>query len=406
MKLKFSGLTAIGLGIAVLQGQNEDVYSSSYVIEWANDTIAIETFTLIDNHMFGKVIHGFPENHIRHFDIEFAENGSISHLDYTYYDLENTSIALSSKTGLLPYRSTAHSSENILKYLIVDSPKPPENPESAIKHVPVKQFNLKTDGFHFNGGWIPIVSQFEWLVKLFHQQNEERLDNLKFVNPYIGVHDLYLKRLGGNHLQFWSNISEGIDIYLDRENKIDSINAIGSVWNFKIKRAPKPLDIEDYRQQFLKRPTIGNPSPRESIKKNINGTSIILDYGRPSMRGRKIFGHIVPYNTVWRTGAGGPTTLEFDNDLIFNNTKVAAGKYNVYSLPTENGFVLILNSSLESWGSVHLPEFNIARISMKYSELPLPVEKFTATLIERETEGELRFQWENTLATVKFRRSN
>ncbi len=388
----------LGLAILVTQqivGQNEKPYSASYFMEWGNkDTIAIETFTLYQNQIYGKTVHGFPENYVRHFDIEYDKDGSIRELNYLYNDLTNTSMPINSKTGYLPYRFSAKLNDGLLDFRsLKKSTQENDQGLTRIAH--------KTDGYHFNGDWIPIISQFEWLVSWFLDQDVQKIESLKFINAYVGVHNLQLERISENHIRFWSNISEAIEIYIDDDGRIETIDAIGSVWNLNIHRT-EPVDIEHYTDRFKNRPTIGNPSPHELIAATIGGTTIEIDFGRPSMRGRKIFGNIVPFGEVWRTGAGAATTISFDKDLQFGDQKVKAGKYNVYSLPMEDSFILILNSKLDAWGSVHLPEYDVVHLPMNLKEQPEIVDKFTIELSKKRHGGILMFKWENLVATIDF----
>ncbi len=385
-----------------LSSQASQPYTASYIMEWGDkDTIAIETFTLYKNQLYGKTVHGFPENYVRHFDIEYGENGSINNLNYLYNDIENTSLPINTKTGLLPFRFSANVHHGLLDFKIWKKPKTDEDPKNKNERKSFTRIIQESDSFHFNGDWIPIVSQFEWLVNWFLKQGKEKIEGLKFVNAYIGVHELQLERIDKNHIRFWSNISEEIEIYIDDNGRIKTIDAIGSVWNLKIHRT-KPVDIEQYTERYKNRPIMGNPSPRDVISKKIGETNITVDYGRPSKRGRQIFGNVVPYNKIWRTGAGAATTISFDKDISFGDKRVLAGKYNVYSLPTENAFTLILNSNLDAWGSVYLPEYDVAQLAMKKSKSSELVDKFMFEIIDKGRKGVLKLSWEATVAELGF----
>lgn len=379
--------------------QNTKPYTASYIMEWGNkDTIAIETFTLYENQIYGKTVHGFPENYVRHFDIEYDKTGSILELNYLYNDVVNTSLPIDSKTGYLPFRFSAKLSNGLLVFKSLKEVNPEINQKRSTGPTRVVH---RTDGYHFNGDWIPIIAQFEWLVSWFLEQDKQKVEGLKFINAYVGVHDLQLERIDKNHIRFWSNISEAIEIYLDDNGRVEKIDGIGSVWNLNIHRI-EPVDIEKYTYRFKNRPTIGNPSPHEVVSSNIGGSTIEIDYGRPSMRGRKIFGNIVPYGEIWRTGAGPATTISFDQDVYFEDQKIKAGKYNVYSCPTQDSFTLIFNSKLDAWGSVHLPEFDVARLPMKLSHSHNKTEKFTIDLIDKGGKGILKLSWENIVAEIEL----
>lgn len=93
------------------------------------------------------------------------------------------------------------------------------------------------------------------------------------------------------------------------------------------------------------------PSPRDSVTAKIGDATITINYGSPSVRGRKIWGALVPYNTVWRTGANAATTFTTDKDIWVEGQKLAAGRYGFFAIPTEKSWTLIFNSVPDQWGA-------------------------------------------------------
>ncbi len=92
-------------------------------------------------------------------------------------------------------------------------------------------------------------------------------------------------------------------------------------------------------------------SPRKMISTTSGGNTITVNYGAPSVRGRTIWGDLVPYNEVWRTGANEATTIEFDKDVVIEGNKVSAGKYSLFTIPSENEWTIILNKVSKQWGA-------------------------------------------------------
>lgn len=146
-------------------------------------------------------------------------------------------------------------------------------------------------------------------------------------------------------------------------------------------------------------------SPRDTVELALSsGRRIYVDYGRPSMRGRRIMGGLVPYGRVWRTGANAATTLVTDVDLDVNGTRVPRGTYTLYTIPTASGWTLIVNRQTGQWGTQYEPARDFARIPMRVTTLREPVEQFTISLEQgRTAQGTLALTWENTRAWVPFR---
>ncbi len=111
-------------------------------------------------------------------------------------------------------------------------------------------------------------------------------------------------------------------------------------------------------QQATAKPLVVLPytSPPSQLTQLVGLTEIKITYYRPSVKGRKIWGDIVPYSKVWRTGANKATTIEFSDDVLLNGQKVKAGKYALYSIPNKNEWTILLNKNAESWGTENYRE--------------------------------------------------
>ena len=132
-----------------------------------------------------------------------------------------------------------------------------------------------------------------------------------------------------------------------------------------------------------------------------DGKTVIIDYSRPSMRNRKIFGGLVPYDQVWRTGANAATSLKTDVALKIGGTNIPAGSYTIYTLPGMNSWQLIINKQTGQWGTKYDENQDLARIPMKVTQRPAGLELFTISL--DKTSGDsavLKIEWENTIASV------
>jgi hypothetical protein len=92
-------------------------------------------------------------------------------------------------------------------------------------------------------------------------------------------------------------------------------------------------------------------SPRDSVSGKIGDATITINYGSPSVKGRKIWGGLVPYDTVWRTGANAATTFTTTQDIMVAGKKLAAGTYGFFAIPTKKSWTLIFNSVPNQWGA-------------------------------------------------------
>ncbi len=367
--------------------ENGQTYTASFIAEWGADTASIETFTLVGNHLFGRAIHLYPEPHLRQFSYNYNEDGSIRNMDVQFYDLSNTSKPLESKTGL-PVRITMTSQNEVVDFRLID--KSGE-----------KQFVHNSKRMDFFGGWTPIFGQWEWLNQLVIAG--EINDGLKFLNYVIGDYDMEIIQLTDKIIEFSSDISAPIKFYLDSDNHIERIDALGSPWNYTITRHAA-IDIENHTNSFAKKKIIGDPSPHEQFNVNVGECNIRIDYGRPSKRGRTIFGNVVPWGEVWRTGAGTPTTITSTCDLVFQDKLIPKGTYNVFTIPSENKWALIFNTEEEAWGSAYKKEYDFERVIMASKKVNSIQEKFLIEIISQENnKGKLIMAWDDITARIEFR---
>src|SRR5271165_2748753 len=147
----------------------------------------------------------------------------------------------------------------------------------------------------------------------------------------------------------------------------------------------------------------GKPAspPGEATLKFADGKTVSIEYSRPSMRGRKIFGGLVPYDQVWRTGANAATSLKTNVALNIGGANVPAGSYTLYTLPGASSWKLIINKQTRQWGTNYDQSQDLARVDMKVGQLPSALEQFTISFDKTGGSGAtLKLEWANTMASV------
>jgi hypothetical protein len=153
---------------------------------------------------------------------------------------------------------------------------------------------------------------------------------------------------------------------------------------------------------FLSAQDLPAPSPAAELEQRVGLTDVKINYSRPQMKGREIFGKLVPFDKLWRTGANKITSIEFSTDVMFNKMPVKAGKYSLITIPSETKWTVILNRETEMWGIGNYDKSkDVVRTMISAEKLPKTVETFT---IEMEnltsTSAHLAIKWENTSVSV------
>ena len=150
---------------------------------------------------------------------------------------------------------------------------------------------------------------------------------------------------------------------------------------------------------FANRP-LGQLSPRDTVRASISGTDVWVDYSRPTKRGREIFGNVVPWNTVWRTGANEATQLSSSADLVVGGATVPAGKYTLWTLPSPTGWKLIINKQTGQWGTVYDAQQDLVRVDTKVEMLATPVEKLVIAFEPAAAGTTMTITWDKTKVSV------
>jgi hypothetical protein len=148
---------------------------------------------------------------------------------------------------------------------------------------------------------------------------------------------------------------------------------------------------------------VPQPSPSSQIEQQVGLTDVAITYSRPGMKGRSVFGDLVPFGERWRTGANSNTTISFSTKVKIEGKELPKGTYAIYTIPGKETWQIIFYQDSNNWG---LPqEWKEEKVALKATaeveELPFAVETFTIMIADLQNESAtINFIWENTLATL------
>ena len=140
------------------------------------------------------------------------------------------------------------------------------------------------------------------------------------------------------------------------------------------------------------------PSPPQTIKQDFGLAAVELSYSRPGIKGRKIFGDLVPYGKVWRTGANSATTITFGDEVIIDGTKIPAGKYGLLTIPDKKAWIVIITKQTDVTNpSAYKQESDIVRIPVEVKKTKQAVETFTMQFANiKPTSCDLQMTWDKS----------
>jgi hypothetical protein len=145
-------------------------------------------------------------------------------------------------------------------------------------------------------------------------------------------------------------------------------------------------------------------SPQSTITQRVGLTDITITYSRPGVKGRNIFGTVVPFGKRWRTGANATTSIKFSDDVTIEGKKVPAGEYGLYTIPNKTEWMVVLNKSLKQGADVDgfKDDQDVARFTIKPYKVAGKVETFTITFTDlTPATANVAMEWENTGAKFK-----
>jgi DUF2911 family protein len=235
-----------------------------------------------------------------------------------------------------------------------------------------------------------------------------KADSLRSTMVILGLPELLwlrVRKLGRDSVEILNQHDDLYHARVDKQGRILGVLPIAGTGKFGLERV-STLDLDGMTAAFAAREKagagLGVLSPRDTVRATAAGAALWIDYGRPGKRGRAIYGSVVPYGEVWRTGANAATQFRTDKALAFGGSVVPAGFYTLWTLPTAGGWKLIINSETGQWGTERKADKDLYTLEMKVTALPEAVERFTIHVDPTTTGGVLNLDWDTTRASAEF----
>ena len=150
---------------------------------------------------------------------------------------------------------------------------------------------------------------------------------------------------------------------------------------------------------------VPQPSPKSTLTQVVGLTDVEVEYSRPSAKGRVVFGNLVPFGKLWRTGANGNTTISFSDDVVISGITLKKGKYSLFTTPKVDSWEVVFYSDTDNWGTPETwSEAKVAlKTTVKSEVLNRNVESFTVSINNLDNNfAHLELSWEKTLVAIKF----
>lgn len=379
LRIALAGAALLACATTALAGE-----TGQFLTRLGRDTTAFETWTRTGDRLEVNQVGRAPRVLQRHFVYTY-EKGALATLDVTVTPPGTTT----------PTQTIAAVAE-------------PETLRLKIRNGSAPEQSLAVG---FPRGGLVIASSSPWtgyqsaIAKLL----ATKLDSLSMPLYFLGAgsaNRLVVRRLGHDSVVVWNDHDDLFHVAVDRTGHVRSVVPLAGTGQFGVE-SRVGLDLAAMTATFAAQEKagagLGTLSPRDSLKVNAGGATVAVDYSRPAKRGRAIFGALVPYGQVWRTGANAATSFRTDKALDFGGLVVPAGSYTLWSVVTAEGWNLIVNTLTGEWGTEHKPEKDLVTIPLERETLASPVERFTISVEPTADGGVLHLDWDTTRASGAFK---
>jgi hypothetical protein len=346
----------------------------AFLIRLGTDTVGAERYRLTPERMEVLAVSRSPRTLHREVTLEFDAEGGIVRYESQVRDPAEPEAEATQRTVI------AYGPDHLR---VEEGPGQGDETEGGPDVVP---FSLN----HFSLSELAIRRALDegrdefrmWLGGLMEMElHRPRPDSVAMVTPTLGT---------------WRAM-------IDEEGRIVRMEA-GALGR-DVERVPD-LDVDALARSWAEADArgegMGPLSPRDTTTASVAGAEILVDYSRPSARGRQVFGGLVPLGEIWRTGADAATTFSTDRALVLGGETLPPGRYSIFTIPDEESWTLIVNEQAGQPGTEHDPDLDLFRIPLAVRTLEEPVERFTIAVEPEGDGGVLRFLWAEVEARVGF----
>jgi hypothetical protein len=382
MKLAARWLTVSLLLALSVPARADD--SGNFVVRLGQDTTGVEHYTRSSSRLEVDQVGRAPRTLRRHF-IYDMKGGALTHL----------SMVVTPPGATTPTQT-------------IDATFDDDSLRAEIKSGSAPATQLRQP---FPRGAIAVFGSSPWTVYEGQAMKlvKGKSDTLGGVLYFVGAaapERFLLKKIGRDSVAVSDTHGDSYHAAVDKNGRIAGVLPIAGTQKFSVTRVAV-LDVDGFAAGWMAREQAGQGvgvlSPRDTVRvASAGGAELLVDYGRPAKRGRVVYGGIVPYGEVWRTGANAATQFRTDKALSFGGTVVPAGFYTLWTLPTAAGWKLVINSETGQWGTAHKADKDLFTIDMNVSTLPEVVERFTISVESTADGGVLNLDWDTTRASVAF----
>ncbi len=355
---------------------------AAFVTLLGSDTLAIERFTRDASGMTADVVLRTPSVTRQTYRLELDENGHMT-------------------------RFTSETREGVAATAALASSQTVERTEDGFLSTRTVDGTSVTDTLDAPPATLPFLDMIHWPYELMLER-AYRDDDGVLEQPLLSGRQAMpfdVRRLSPDSMTVTHPFRGTMGVDVDDQGRLLTLDAAGTTRKLRVYRHAA-IDFEEIAARFATLEAegvrFGELSGRGEASAVIGGATIGIDYGQPLKRGRAIFGALVPYDEVWRTGANRATHFTTNRPLRFGDLDVPAGEYTLFTIPQPDGGTLMINTQTNQGGTTYNPDLDLGRVPLSVEPLDEVVEPFTIAIEPTDDGGVLKLMWDRTALVTPF----
>jgi hypothetical protein len=371
------------VGRTVVAPEMSGPETGAFIVRLGADTVAVERFTRTADRLEGDMIIRTPNTRIGHYVVMLGPGGQPTRAEYTLRRPDGSPVPNALRSATLIF-----SPDTVISVVMRDT--------AVTRRIAARNAfpTLITSFAMVELGLRNLVAS---------GRDSADISMIGFGTPSASVFPTRILRPDSARITWFGGSPQYVR--MDRAGRILALDASPTTFKVKVDRLPN-ADIAAVANAFAAAELGGRAftmSVRDTVRANVGRANLLVDYGRPLRRGRTIFGAVVPFDTVWRTGANAATQFRTDVDLSMGGVTIPAGTYTLWTVPSRTeAWKLVVNRQTGQWGTVYDPKQDLARIDLRTETVATPVERFTISVEPQAEGGVLAIAWDRTRAWVPF----
>jgi hypothetical protein len=390
--IRIAALLALCAGSVTAQTRTT-VRTGAFVTRLGVDTVAVERFARTRDKLEGDLLQRYPRALVYHYVADLAPNGMIKAMTVSVR-------RVGSDFAAAPATSITTLLADSIATLTVARAGVPDTIASGRKiyHGFVVP-QIRTEP--------PSYGIYEQILSTSKLKGKDSVGYVMIAPGRNPSPSIWLSRRGRDSVAYNSTMFAGwIEVArIDSQGRLLGVNSTATtVKTIATRVSDLKFDAiaKAWASQETAKGAAGQMSPPDTVRASIGAANLEVAYSRPLKRGRVIFGNVVLWNQVWRTGANAATQFSTSSDLMFGSAVLPAGKYTLWTLPTPTGAKLIINGQTGQWGTDYDMKHDVVRLDLESKSLTQPVDQFTIAIVPQGTGGVLRFSWDTTEYSIPF----